>query len=233
MAQILEQLDSGWRSVFEREFVQRYMADLRAFLKQEKAQGKVIYPPASQWFNAFVHTPLDSVKVVIVGQDPYHGPGQAHGLSFSVPDGVPLPPSLKNIYKELFGAAGRPCSGDLTAWAKQGVLLLNASLTVEQGLAGSHAKRGWLTFTERCLQAVNSQCDHVVFLAWGRFAHGVCESVDRSKHRVIKTSHPSPLGATKEGTDFTAFIGSNCFELANQALASWGKEPVNWHQVER
>ncbi|UTA46297.1 uracil-DNA glycosylase [Simiduia sp. 21SJ11W-1] len=231
MANILEQLDDGWRSVFEQEFAKPYMGELRAFLQSEKRAGKTVFPPSDSWFTAFLHTPLDQVKVVIVGQDPYHGPGQAHGLSFSVPAGVALPPSLKNIYKEIFGKGPWPESGDLTAWANQGVLLLNASLTVEQGQAGSHAKRGWLAFTQRCIEAVNNQSHPVVFLAWGRFAHGVCAAVDGERHRVIKTSHPSPLGATKAGKDFCAFIGSACFDLANAQLAEWGRGQVDWRAL--
>lgn len=228
MSSIVDQLDDGWRQVFERELAQEYMASLRDFLRGRQAAGAVIFPPKPLWFNAFLHTPFDKLKVVIVGQDPYHGPGQAHGLSFSVPSGQPLPPSLKNIYKELYGPAGVPASGDLTHWADQGVLLLNACLTVEQGLAGSHSKRGWERFTSRCLQAINEQCEQVVFLAWGRFAHAVCESIDTERHRVIKTSHPSPLGATKAGRDFVAFMGSGCFDQANAQLAEWGKAGIRW-----
>ena len=226
--QILDQLDIGWRRVFEVELAQPYMQNLRNFLRAEKLAGKTIFPPADQWFNAFLHTPLSNVKVVIVGQDPYHGPGQAHGLSFSVPSQIDLPPSLKNIYKELYAGHATPASGDLTAWADQGVLLLNASLTVELGLAGSHAKKGWLQFTQQCLHAINQECDRVVFLAWGRFAHGVCATIDESRHRIIKTSHPSPLGATKSGQDFCAFLGSDCFQQANEQLLQWGKAPIHW-----
>lgn len=228
---IIEALDPGWRAVFEAELAQPYMEQLRAFLKCEMQSGKVIYPPSTQWFQAFLHTPFDQVKVVIVGQDPYHGPGQAHGLSFSVPPGVALPPSLRNIYKELFAGANQPGSGDLSAWARQGVLLLNASLTVEQGAAGSHAKKGWLQFTAQCLRALNAQRSGIVFLAWGRFAHGVCADIDSARHCVIKTSHPSPLGATKAGRDFCAFLGSRCFELANERLQQWGKSPVDWRAI--
>lgn len=228
---IIDALDPGWRTVFESEMAQPYMVQLRAFLRREMQAGKVIYPPPAQWFQAFQHTPLDQVKAVIVGQDPYHGPGQAHGLSFSVPPGIALPPSLKNIYKELFAGSIQPTSGDLSAWAKQGVLLLNASLTVEQGAAGSHAKKGWLQFTAQCLRALNEQRNGVVFLAWGRFAHGVCADIDTARHCVIKTSHPSPLGATKAGRDFCAFLGSRCFDLANEQLQQWGKAPVDWRAI--
>lgn len=230
MATIVEQLDAGWRAVFEQELAKPYMQSLRDFLKTRKRSGAVIYPPDALWFNAFLTTPLADVKVVIVGQDPYHGPDQAHGLSFSVPAGQALPPSLKNIYKELYSAPVEYPDGDLSHWARQGVLLLNASLTVEQGQAASHAGKGWEQFTAACLQAVNRQCEHVVFLAWGRFAHKVCESVDAERHRVIKTSHPSPLGATKAGRDFVAFLGSDCFGEANRQLALWGKPTVAWRR---
>lgn len=228
MATIIEQLDAGWRGVFEAELSQDYMSQLRQFLKQRKQAGAVIYPPSDLWFNAFVQTPLAQVKVVIVGQDPYHGPGQAQGLSFSVPAGVDLPPSLKNIFKEIYGAGPKPVSGDLTRWARQGVLLLNASLTVEQGAAAAHAGKGWERFTGRCVEAVNQGEQPVVFLAWGKFAHKVCEGIDQRRHRVIKTSHPSPLGATKSGRDFTAFLGSGCFEQANSQLQAWQRQPIDW-----
>ena len=228
---ITELLDPVWRAHFEQEFSQDYMVNLRAFLKNEIQGGQVVYPPKGQWFNAFLYTPFNQIKVVIVGQDPYHGEGQAHGLSFSVPDGIKVPPSLRNIYKELNRDLGMPipASGNLEAWAKQGVLLLNASLTVRAGEANSHSKQGWLRFTNSCIDYINQHQSGVVFLAWGRFAHDVCAQVDTSKHCVIKTSHPSPLGATKQGRDFTAFLGSGCFSLANQYLTRFGKTPINWH----
>ncbi len=227
---IVEQLDPAWRAHFEHEFAQDYMQKLRAFLKAELRKGMVIYPPKQQWFNAFLYAPFDEIKVVIVGQDPYHGKGQAHGLSFSVPEGIAIPPSLRNIYKELNRDLGMaiPTSGNLEAWAKQGVLLLNASLTVRASEANSHSKQGWLTFTHACIKRINEDKEGVVFLAWGRFAHEVCAMVDRSKHCVIKTSHPSPLGATKSGRDFAAFMGSGCFSLANDYLKKQGKTPIHW-----
>ena len=227
---IIEQLDSGWKSHFESEFAQDYMRQLRTFLKSEQKNGQVIYPPADQWFNAFLYTPFDDIKVVIVGQDPYHGEGQAHGLSFSVPDGIKIPPSLRNIYKELNRDLGVeiPTSGNLASWAKQGVLLMNASLTVRAGEANSHSKQGWLTFTNACIRHINEHKQGVVFLAWGRFAHDVCSLVDTSKHCVIKTSHPSPLGAMKVGRDFRAFLGSGCFSEANQYLQQQGRQGVDW-----
>lgn len=227
---ITELLDPAWRQHFEQQFAQDYMVKLREFLKHEIQNGQVVYPPKEQWFNAFLYTPFDQIKVVIVGQDPYHGEGQAHGLSFSVPDGIKIPPSLRNIYKELNRDMGMtiPQSGNLEAWAKQGVLLLNASLTVRAGEANSHSKQGWLTFTNSCIEYINQQREGVVFLAWGRFAHDVCSKVDATKHYVIKTSHPSPLGATKQGRDFSAFMGSGCFTLVNQYLVQLGQSPVEW-----
>jgi len=227
---IINQLDSAWKAHFEHEFAQDYMIKLREFLKTEKQNGQVIYPPSDLWFNAFLQAPFEKIKVVIVGQDPYHGEGQAHGLSFSVPDGIKIPPSLRNIYKELNRDLGMtiPAWGNLEAWAKQGVLLLNASLTVRAGDANSHSKQGWLQFTNACIQHINQHKEGVVFLAWGRFAHNVCSVVDTAKHCVIKTSHPSPLGANKTGKDFAAFLGSGCFSLANEYLKAHGKDPIRW-----
>ena len=227
---IVEQLDSKWRQHFEQELEQDYMLRLGAFLDEEAEKGAVIYPPEEQRFNAFVYTPFEEIKVVIVGQDPYHGEGQAHGLSFSVPEGIKIPPSLRNIYKELHRDLGMaiPASGDLTPWAKQGVFLLNASLTVRASEANSHSKKGWLTFTNACIKHINDNKEGVVFLAWGRFAHEVCAQVDTVKHCVIKTSHPSPLGASKQGKDFAAFLGSGCFSQANDYLRKNGRQPIQW-----
>ncbi len=227
---IIDQLDPAWKAHLENEFSQDYMLKLRDFLKAELKHGTVIYPPKDQWFNAFLYAPFDSIKVVIVGQDPYHGEGQAHGLSFSVPEGIKIPPSLRNIYKELNRDLGMPVplSGNLESWAKQGVLLLNASLTVRASEANSHSKQGWLRFTNACIQHINQHKQGVVFLAWGRFAHDVCSVVDTSKHCVIKTSHPSPLGASKTGRDFAAFLGSGCFSLANNYLQQQDSLPIDW-----
>ncbi len=227
---IINQLDLAWKAHFKQEFAQDYMIKLREFLKTEKQNRQVIYPPSNLWFNAFLQARFETIKVVIVGQDPYHDEGQAHGLSFSVPDGIKIPPSLRNIYKELNRDLGItiPTSGNLEAWAKQGVLLLNASLTVRAGDANSHSKQGWLQFTNGCIQYINQHKAGVVFLAWGRFAHDVCSVVDTDKHCVIKTSHPSPLGASKTGKDFSAFIGSGCFSLANEYLTAQGEKPVQW-----
>ncbi len=231
---IIDQLDPAWKSHFEHEFSQEYMLQLREFLRSEVKSGALIYPPKDQWFNAFLYTPFNDIKVVIVGQDPYHGEGQAHGLSFSVPDGVKIPPSLRNIYKELHRDLGIkiPSSGNLEAWAQQGVLLLNASLTVRAAEANSHSKQGWLRFTNACIQHINEHKQGVVFMAWGRFSHDVCSVVDTAKHCVLKTSHPSPLGASKMGKDFAAFLGSGCFSLANEYLKQQGKQPINWSLAE-
>jgi len=227
---IVDRLSGQWKSHFEQELQADYMDDLRRFLRFEMEAGQVVYPPKEQWFNAFELTPFENVKVVIVGQDPYHGEGQAHGLSFSVPHGIKIPPSLRNIYKELNRDLGMPIpnTGNLEQWARQGVLLLNASLTVRAQEAASHSKQGWQRFTNSCIQYLNAHKQGLVFLAWGRFAHSVCEQVDASKHHVIKTSHPSPLGATKSGKDFTAFMGSSCFSQANRYLFEQGESPIDW-----
>jgi len=228
-----QKMDSGWSRHFQHELAKPYMQSLQTFLQQELESGQTVFPAEEHRFNAFLFTPLDEVKVVIVGQDPYHGEGQAHGLSFSVPDGVKTPPSLRNIYKELHRDIGMPMpvSGNLESWAKQGVLLLNASLTVREGQANSHSKKGWLQFTNSCIRHINQQRQGVVFLAWGRFAHDVCSVVDTERHCVIKTSHPSPLGAMKEGKDFAAFLGSGCFSQANEYLQKHGESPINWASV--
>lgn len=226
----IDQLDPVWKSHFEKEFAKDYMLKLGDFLESEIKSEQVVYPPKHEWFNAFLYTPFNDIKVVIVGQDPYHGEGQAHGLSFSVPVGIKPPPSLRNIYNELHRDLGMkiPDSGNLEAWAKQGVLLLNASLTVRSSVANSHSKQGWRQFTDTCVQTINDNKEGVVFLAWGGFAHKVCSAVDTSKHTVIKTSHPSPLGFYKAGKDFIAFKGSSCFSLANANLSQQGLLPIDW-----
>jgi uracil-DNA glycosylase len=227
---LISNIDAGWKRHFEDEFAQGYMQALGKFLEVEAVCGQKVFPPKEQIFNGFQFSPLKKVKVVIVGQDPYHGAGQAHGLSFSVPDGVKIPPSLRNIYKEISRDTGMniPIYGNLTAWARQGVLLLNASLTVREAEANSHSKKGWLTFTNSCIEKINQDQSGVVFLAWGKFAHNVCANIDTEKHTVIKTSHPSPLGATKTGKDFVSFMGSNCFSQANICLQQYGKQEINW-----
>ncbi|SHG67644.1 uracil-DNA glycosylase [Marisediminitalea aggregata] len=203
------------------DFFQQLMARIDA----ERAAGKAIYPPASEVFNAFTLTPLDNVKVVILGQDPYHGPGQAHGLCFSVQSGVKTPPSLVNIYKELaqdIEGFHVPEHGNLTAWAEQGVLLLNTVLTVEQGKAHSHAKWGWETFTDAVIKSVNDTQHGVVFLLWGSHAQKKGQNIDTQKHYVLNAPHPSPLSAHR------GFLGCRHFSQTNTLLSQQGKTPVNW-----
>jgi uracil-DNA glycosylase len=199
------------------------MADLRAFLLAEVAAGRRFYPPADRVFNALALTPFDDVRVVVLGQDPYHGPGQAMGLCFSVPDGVPLPPSLQNIFKELRSDLGlpQPSSGNLTPWTERGVLLLNAVLTVSPGRAGSHAGKGWERFTDRVIQELSARREGIVFLLWGRYAQQKGELVDRARHNVLTAAHPSPYSAS-------GFFGCRHFSRANELLAAAGRETVDW-----
>lgn len=217
-------LEPSWLSHLEPEFQQPYMQNLKQFLLREKQQGKVIFPPSKNIFNAFNSTPLDHVKVVILGQDPYHGPNQAHGLCFSVQPGVPAPPSLQNIFKELERDLGcpRPSHGSLQSWAEQGVLLLNATLTVEQAKAGSHQRQGWEKFTDKAIDIINREREGVVFLLWGSYAQKKAHFVDRQKHLVLQAPHPSPLSAHR------GFIGCGHFSQANQYLASRGEEAIDW-----
>mgnify|MGYP001213991781 CR=1 FL=1 len=218
------QLKPDWLDALQGEFAQPYMQQLRDFLQAEKAAGKVVFPPGALIFNALNSTPLDKVRVVIIGQDPYHGPGQAHGLSFSVPPGVRTPPSLQNIFKEINRDLGLPIPqhGCLHSWAERGVLLLNAVLTVEQGQAGSHAKRGWERFTSRVIELVNERCEHCVFLLWGSYAQHKGEQIDRTRHCVLTSVHPSPLSAHR------GFIGNGHFSAANDYLVSNGLAPIDW-----
>ncbi|WP_136246504.1 uracil-DNA glycosylase [Halomonas borealis] len=217
-------LPDSWQRWLGEEFAAPYMQSLRDFLAAEKAARKVIYPHSDQWFRAFELTPLDRVKVVILGQDPYHGAGQAHGLCFSVRPGVRTPPSLVNIYKEL--ATDMGCApvehGYLEHWARQGVLLLNTSLTVEQGSAGSHRGRGWETFTDRAIATVNEHAGPTVFLLWGSHARKKKALIDESRHLVLEAPHPSPLSA------YRGFFGSRHFSRANAFLAEQGREPIDW-----
>ena len=217
-------LPEDWLIALGSEFEQPYMQQLKAFLAQEKQQKKVIYPHSSDWFNAFKYTPLNQVKVVILGQDPYHGPDQAHGLCFSVRPGVKTPPSLVNIYKELQADVGcQPVNhGYLTSWAQQGVLLLNSVLTVEQSKAGSHQKKGWEQFTDKVIHIINEQLDGVVFLLWGSYAQKKAAFVDQQKHLVLKSVHPSPLSAHR------GFFGNHQFSQTNQFLQQRGKAPIDW-----
>ena len=217
-------LHPSWQAVIGAELDKPYMQNLRAFLQQEKAAGKVVYPPGPQIFNAFNHTPFDQVRVVIIGQDPYHGPGQAHGLSFSVQPGVKLPPSLQNIFKEIESdlSIQMSGSGDLTPWADQGVLLLNATLTVEQANAGSHQGKGWEQFTDAAIRALNEHRSGLVFVLWGSYAQKKGAVIDANRHLVIKSVHPSPLSAHR------GFFGNRQFSQINAYLASQGQVPINW-----
>jgi uracil-DNA glycosylase len=217
-------IEPGWKEVLKQEFTKPYFLQIVSFLKTEKLAGKTIYPPGQLIFNAFNSTPFEKVKVVILGQDPYHGPGQAHGLSFSVPDGVPQPPSLINIFKELYSDIGLavPRNGNLTHWANQGVLLLNASLTVRANEPMSHAKIGWAEFTDSVITRISAQKSHVVFLLWGKFAQEKQALVDETKHHVLKAAHPSPFSADK------GFFGCRHFSKTNNYLAKNGIDPIDW-----
>jgi uracil-DNA glycosylase len=217
-------LEASWKQALRAEFDQPYMAQLREFLRQEHAAGKEIYPPGPLIFNALNLTPLDQVKVVILGQDPYHGPGQAHGLCFSVPPGIAVPPSLVNIYKELKRDLNIdiPPHGCLQHWAEQGVLLLNTTLTVERANAASHANRGWQHFTDRVIEVVSEQQPNSVFLLWGAHAQGKAKLIDATKHLVLKSVHPSPLSA------YRGFIGNGHFSRANKFLEQHGLTPIDW-----
>lgn len=220
-------LHKSWLKYLGSEFEQDYMLKLKQFLIDERRRGKLIYPEGDLIFNAFNTTPLDKVKVVILGQDPYHGPMQAHGLSFSVPPGIVIPPSLRNIYKEIERdlAIKMPRQGCLQAWAEQGVLLLNATLTVEHAQAGSHQKKGWETFTDQAIKVVNDQCENVVFLLWGNYAQKKGQYLDANKHYVLCSPHPSPLSAHR------GFLGNNHFSLINTYLRAKSKDPIDWQLV--
>lgn len=223
------QLHPSWQAVFGDELHKPYMEALRAFLKEEKAAGKIIYPPGPLIFNAFNHTPFDQVKVVIIGQDPYHGQDdkgqpQAHGLSFSVPNGIALPPSLQNIFKEIAADLNLKMSGsgDLTKWADQGVLLLNATLTVEQAKAGAHQGKGWERFTDAAIAALNKHREGLVFVLWGSYAQKKGDMIDSERHLVLKSVHPSPLSAHR------GFFGNHQFSTINQYLRQHGQAPIDW-----
>ncbi|MEO5651160.1 MAG: uracil-DNA glycosylase, partial [Ginsengibacter sp.] len=206
------------------EFSKPYFEQLALFLKTEKALGKTIYPPGNLFFNAFEKTPFGKIKVVILGQDPYHNKGQAHGLSFSVPDGIAKPPSLLNIFKELKNDLGMsiPETGNLEKWAEQGVLLLNASLSVRQNEPGSHGNNGWLQFTDHVIKKVSDEKEGIVFLLWGKYAQEKQSLIDESKHFVLKAAHPSPFSADK------GFFGCKHFSKTNELLMKQHKEPINW-----
>jgi uracil-DNA glycosylase len=217
-------IDESWKKVLKNEFSKPYFLEAVTFLKTEKALGKIIYPPGSLLFNAFNTTPFDHVKVVLLGQDPYHGKGQAHGLSFSVPDGVRPPPSLVNIFKEIHSDTGAPVptTGNLTKWAQQGVLLLNSCLSVREGEPLSHSKIGWIPFTDHVISTVSSAKKHLVFLLWGKFAQEKQALIDETKHLVLKAAHPSPFSANN------GFFGCRHFSKANEYLMKNGIDPIDW-----
>ena len=217
------QIEESWKAVLSEEFNKSYFNSLKSFLVEEKSRYTV-YPSGQNIFNAFSHTPFDSVKVVILGQDPYHGLGQAHGLCFSVPQEIKPPPSLVNIFKELKTDLGLeiPTSGNLEHWAKQGVLLLNATLTVRANEAGSHQNKGWETFTDTVIKTISEQKSGVVFLLWGRYAHAKEQLIDASKHYILKAAHPSPLSA------YNGFWGCKHFSKTNELLVKQGDKPINW-----
>ncbi len=217
-------IEATWKEVLQQEFSKPYFEQIVAFLKIEKAQGKIIYPPGSLIFNAFEQTPFNKVKVVLLGQDPYHGQGQAMGLSFSVPAGIKPPPSLVNIFKEINTDIGLPIptTGDLTPWAKQGVLLLNAALTVRAGEPNSHSKTGWHLFTDAVIKKISDEKRGVIFLLWGSFAHQKQVLIDETRHYVLKAAHPSPFSVDK------GFFGCKHFSKANALLVKEGIDPIDW-----
>jgi uracil-DNA glycosylase len=216
-------IEAGWKSVLIEEFDKEYFSNLAQFVKEEY-QKTTVYPPAGLIFNAFNLCPFSEVRTVIIGQDPYHGPGQAHGLCFSVRDGVGFPPSLINIFKEieLDLGIGRPASGNLDRWARQGVLLLNATLTVRAHLAGSHQKKGWEQFTDSVISKLNREKSNLVFLLWGAYAQKKGENIDRKRHLVLESVHPSPLSASR------GFFGNKHFSKCNNYLTENGKIPIDW-----
>ncbi|MCX7981234.1 MAG: uracil-DNA glycosylase [Bacteroidia bacterium] len=221
-------IDPSWKALLEEEFHKPYFEALIAFIKDEVRKGKTLYPPGPMIFRAFDLCPVDKVKVVLLGQDPYHGPGQAHGLCFSVPKGVPPPPSLQNIFKEIQSDLGfpPPPHGDLTGWAKQGVLLLNAILTVEAHRPASHQNKGWELFTDRVIQIVSQVRPHVVFLLWGSYARSKKPLIDSTRHLILEAAHPSPYSADK------GFFGCRHFSQANAFLIQHGIEPIDWGRLE-
>jgi len=216
-------IEQSWKEYLVSEFEKPYFLNLVNFVKNEYAT-KTIYPKGSQIFNAFEKTPFDNVKVVVLGQDPYHEPQQAHGLCFSVNDGIPLPPSLQNIYKELREDLGinPPASGNLERWAEQGVLLLNATLTVQAHRAGSHQQKGWEEFTDAVIHKIAEEKEHIVFILWGSYAQKKGSFIDPSKHLILKSAHPSPLSS------YRGFFGSKPFSKANDYLTKIGKAPIQW-----
>lgn len=217
------QIETSWQEKLQQEFDEPYFEELIEFVRREYAQG-TCYPPGNLIFNAFNLCPLSQVKVVLIGQDPYHEPGQAHGLCFSVNDGVPFPPSLRNIFQEIQADLGTPvpASGNLTRWAEQGVLLLNATLTVRAHAAASHQKHGWERFTDAVIRLVSAECEHVVFILWGSYAQSKAALIDSTKHCVLRSAHPSPLSA------YRGFFGNHHFSLCNQYLQQHNIKPIDW-----
>jgi uracil-DNA glycosylase len=218
-------IEASWKEVLKEEFSKPYFEQIVYFLKTERMASKTIYPPGPLIFNAFEQTPFDKVKAVIIGQDPYHGPGQAHGLCFSVQDGIPPPPSLVNIFKEIqadIGISIPPGKGNLTHWAQQGVLLLNAALTVRANEPFSHSKIGWATFTDAVIQEISALKAGIVFLLWGKFAQEKQNLIDETRHHVLKAAHPSPFSADK------GFFGCRHFSKTNRLLQQEGRDPVDW-----
>ncbi|MDX1938085.1 MAG: uracil-DNA glycosylase [Flavihumibacter sp.] len=217
-------IEPSWKELLKQEFAKPYFLQIVTFLRTERMANKTIYPPGSLIFNAFNNTPVENVKVVILGQDPYHGPGQAHGLCFSVPEGVPPPPSLMNMFKELQSDIGLPYPnhGNLTHWAQQGVFLLNASLTVRAAEPMSHAKIGWATFTDTVIKKISDTRSNIVFLLWGKFAQEKQLLIDETRHLVLKAAHPSPLSA------HSGFFGCQHFSKTNEYLVKNGIDPIDW-----
>jgi len=224
MADINPVIEDSWKEILKNEFLSPYFAELKTFLVDEKKKY-VVYPPGSSIFSAFDHTPFDKVKVVIIGQDPYHGKGQANGLCFSVADSIKIPPSLVNIFKELNSDLGipLPVSGNLEKWARQGILLLNATLTVRANQAGSHQNKGWEIFTDNVIRALSEKREGLIFILWGAFAQAKEKLIDLSKHHILKAAHPSPFSA------YNGFFGCKHFSKTNELLVQMGKEPIDWN----
>ena len=228
MTQVRPSIENSWLERLSEEFQSSYFLELKNFLVEEKKKYK-IYPPGSEIFSAFNYTPFDSVKVVILGQDPYHGPGQANGLCFSVKQGITQPPSLRNIFKEMNNDLGlpRPESGNLEKWARQGVLLLNATLTVRANQAGSHQNKGWERFTDKAIFTLSESKEHLVFILWGKYAQNKELLIDASKHHLIKSAHPSPFSADR------GFFGSKPFSRTNAYLSGHGIDPIDWDLMKK
>ena len=223
MSQIKPEIESSWAKVLQNDFQSEYFQDLKNFLIEEK-KNHTIYPPGSQIFSAFNFTAFDDVKLVIIGQDPYHGDGQAHGLCFSVPVGIKVPPSLRNIFKEINNDIGLPIpeSGNLENWAKQGILLINATLTVRANQAGSHQNKGWETFTDSVIKKLSEQKSDLIFMLWGAYAQAKDVLIDETKHHILKATHPSPFSA------YRGFLGCKHFSKANEILNSKGLKEIDW-----